>query len=102
MKILTKKEEKCGLLTWRTEDGKFAGVIMEPFVLEEAGKPETREEMPAAALLAVPKHSRHEPISINDYSPLIVQAASSYLVTVELEKWADEHAGKRPWDLRRD
>lgn len=100
MKVHLETDPKSGTSYWYSDDRRFYGAVLEPFALEVPGKPETRQEMEAGALLSVPKYKPHERPSINKHSPLIVQAPSVDELVPLLEKWVDENAKKKLWDLR--
>lgn len=93
-----KSAKRAGITHWKTADGKFSGFLIDPVKLTEKGKEST--ELPAAALLAVPKHSQNEVPSINKYSPVIAQADSTDDLGPLISAWADRNAGKSLWSLR--
>ena len=96
--ILIEGDPSKGMLFWHSEDNKFSGAIVPSFTLLDAeGK---AMEMPAGALLAVPKYSRSEVPSINKYSPLIVQAPTVDEVVLMLQGWEKKNKGSALWDLR--
>lgn len=100
--IVIWRDEATGQLLWRAEGANFFGPIIEPFFMEETGRPETRVEMPAGALLAVPKYRQSDHPSINKYSPLVAEAITVQDLEPLLEAWVKANAGKSLWDLRKD
>jgi len=99
MEILV-SDPRGGTFLWKTADGKFQGVLIESFKLvDKDGGVEI--EMPAAALLAVPKHYPHERPSHNKYSPVIAQAPTVEELKPKMEEWLKANAGKSLWSLRR-
>lgn len=95
-----KSEKKNGVADWRTADGRFRGVLIEPQKLYTRDKGTKTIELPAGALLAVPKYHPGEAVSINKYSPLVVQASSIEGLAPLLAAWADQNYDKTPWELR--
>lgn len=93
-----KSEKRAGITHWKTADGKFSGFLIDPVVLTEKGQEST--QLPAAALLAVPKYARTETPSINKYSPVIAQAGTTEELGPLISAWADRNARKTLWDLR--
>jgi hypothetical protein len=96
--ILVEGDPSKGMLFWHSEDNKFSGAIVPGFTLLSADGGEM--PMPAGALLAVPKHTRSEPPSINKYSPLIVQAPTVDEVVSMLQDWEAKNKEITTWDLR--
>jgi len=84
---------------WQTADGKYIGVLMAGMKLTAVGDGEDLE-LPAGALLCVPKHSPNEPPSINKYSPLIAQAPTVEELKPKMEAWLRKNARKTLWELR--
>jgi hypothetical protein len=96
--ILVEGDPSKGILFWHSEDKKFSGALVPGFTLVAADGEEM--EMPSGALLAVPKHVKSEPPSINKYSPLIIQAPTVDEVVSMLQDWEKKNKGVEPWDLR--
>lgn len=98
MKILVGEPEN-DLYPWKTSDGKFHGFLTSGFKLTDR---DTGEEidMPAAALLFVPKYSPNDRPSHNKYSPVIATASTVDELKPKMEAWLKENAGKTTWSLR--
>lgn len=92
-------EPQNGLYPWRTSDGKFMGVLMAGVTLvpDDGGE---AWELPAGALLAVPKHQPNERPSINKYSRVVAQAPTVEELRPKLEAWAKANQDKSLWSLR--
>lgn len=97
---MTGRDEDTGLLYWWTDPMHFLGVVNEPFTMEIPDRPETRETMPASALLFVPKRHERERPTFNKHSPVVEQAPTVAALVRRLERWTDENADKTPWELR--
>lgn len=97
---LLKSAKRNGITDWRTENGKFSGVLVDPVVLRERGKDDVME-LPAAALLAVPKDREGERPSINKYSPIIARGPTSEELGPLISAWTEAHRGDSLWKLRR-
>lgn len=96
---ILKSDKRNGTTAWKTKDGRFTGILIDPVVMVEHQKKE-RIELQAAALLAVPKYEKGEPPSINKYSPVIATAETTEELGPLLSAWAAANAGKTAWDLR--
>lgn len=92
-------EPQNEIYPWKTSDGKFAGYLIPAVTLTEKGVGVF--DLPAGALLAVPKYSSDEEPSINKYSPVIAQAPTVQELKPELEAWVKKNEGKTLWSLRR-
>lgn len=100
MEILKTHDPKSGLTFWKTDDGQFSGVIIAPATLREHGGERPVYELPAGALLAVPKDRPSEEPSINKHSPLIAQAPSVEELAPLIAGWVLQHDGEGVWNLR--
>lgn len=92
-------EKRNNLYPWKTADGKFAGYIVEGFkMMPSDGKGEV--EVPAGALLAVPKYNQNDRPSINKYSPVIATGWTIEELKPKLDEWLKENKDKSLWSLR--
>lgn len=89
-----------GLFPWKTADGKFDGYLLPAVTLTPSDGSENWE-LPAGALLAVPKYQANEAPSINKYSPVIAQAPTVEELKPKIEAWVKKNEGKSLWSLRR-
>jgi hypothetical protein len=92
-------DPRNGIFPWKTMDGHFTGYLISGFKMTPSdGGGDV--ELPAGALLAVPKNSPNERPSINKYSPVVVTAKTVEELPPLLELWTEANQAKTLWSLR--
>lgn len=89
------------LYPWTTIDFKYGGYLIPGVKLTPVGEQGGEVfELPAGALLAVPRDHPNETASINKYSPVIATAPTVEALKPKIEAWLKENQGKTLWSLR--